>query len=121
MNLKEAKLALDSALSMHAAKVATATQDELCVITDMVKDARKAVSRAIADGADPCPFCKLEPIGMEHPTTRGGVEYQVGCLVCPPVEHSDGTKRRVTARGGTMPHHAVEAWNAGPDFWLKVE
>lgn len=119
-DLQEAKAALSSALTMHAAKAATATQDELRVITDVVRDARKGVSRAITKGANPCPFCKAEPLGMEHPTQRGGVEYQVGCIACPPFLHTDGTKRQVSARGGTMPHHAVDAWNAGADFWIKV-
>ena len=61
------------------------------------------------------------PTGMAHPTGRGGIEYEIGCTTCKTIPHDDGTVRQFRTRGGVMPRHAVEAWNGGPDFWLRAK
>ena len=78
---------------------------------------RDTIAMTIAEGADPCPFCGQVPRGIEHHAKRG-YEYEVGCISCPPFEHTDGTKRKVAARGGVLPRHTVELWNEGPDYWI---
>lgn len=80
---------------------------------------QKELSAMIADGAKACDGCGNVPMGLEHPTKHGGVEYEIGCITCPPFEHTDGTVRECRVRGGMLPRHAVEAWNEGPDMWLK--
>jgi hypothetical protein len=113
MPLKELKAKLADAL---AAARSAPNDRELSVA---VEDLQKAISASITEGAMPCPKCKVMPLGMEHPTGRGGVEFEIGCLTCKPFVHDDGTKRQCRTRGGSMAKHAVEAWNEGPDCWLK--
>ena len=84
-----------------------------------IKALRGELQAVLTEGAQPCPLCGQKPHGMEQPTAKG-VEYEIGCLGCKPFKHKDGTTRRPAVRGGLLPKHAVEAWNAGPDFWLKV-
>lgn len=121
MNLKEAKSSLDKARADYHALADTGTAKARDAASDAVHDAQKALSDAIADGAKPCPFCKVIPHGIEHVAARGraiGVEYEIGCLGCPSFVHTDGTKRMPYVRGGTLPRHAVDAWNEGPDSWM---
>lgn len=85
-----------------------------------VKAQQKALSEAIADGADPCPSCGAKPHGMMQPRAGGeGIEFEIGCLGCGYFLHQDGSARAHGARGGLLPKHTVEAWNSGPDFWKK--
>jgi hypothetical protein len=84
-----------------------------------VKSLQSQLSAAITEGAEACPKCGNAPVGIEHQTIKGA-EYEVGCMSCPPFAHTDGTTRRPAARGGLLPKHTVEAWNAGPDYWVRV-
>lgn len=68
----------------------------------------------------PCPSCGEQPHGMEHQTGRGNPEYEIGCLGCGAFLHSDRTIREHRVRGGLKPEHAVDAWNAGPDYWMTA-
>lgn len=99
--LQALKETLAEALAAYHAVAATSTPDESRWASDAVKAARKALSDAICEGADPCPVCGTAPIGIEQPRGKGGVEYEIGCPVC----------RDVKVRGGMLPKHAVEAWN----------
>jgi len=112
MSISESKKRLEAARSAYH-KAPTREAREL------INVAMKELSSTIADGAEPCPLCGQKPHGMEQPTAKG-VEFEIGCLGCKPIKHTDGTTRRPAVRGGLLPRHAVEAWNAGPDFWLKV-
>ncbi len=80
---------------------------------------QKEFSALIAKGAKPCPGCGQPPMGIEH-QTQYGFSYEVGCIACKRFAHTDGTAREFSARGGTLPKHAVEAWNEGPDYWRKT-
>lgn len=96
---------------------------KLRALHEEVKATHRAVSEAIVEGAKPCPTCGKTPHGIRHEVGRGKmkwVEFEVGCLDCKPFEHMDGTTRRHAARGGLLPRHTVEAWNAGPDLWVQV-
>jgi len=123
MDLKEAKAALATALAGYQALGENRTAAQEREWTAKVRDARAAVSSVITEGAKPCIGCGAAPIGMEQVYARGkskGVEYEIGCLSCPPFVHTDGTGRAFSARGGRMPRHTVEAWNEGPDYWKEV-
>jgi hypothetical protein len=109
----------DDARAAYHEIASTATADELREASMVVEDAQRELSDFIVKGARPCPRCGVMPHGMEQPNTRGGVEYEVGCLGCPAFEHDDGTIREHRVRGGMMPSHAVDAWNAGADYWSK--
>ncbi|MDQ2668031.1 MAG: hypothetical protein M3Z05_18815 [Gemmatimonadota bacterium] len=110
----------DKALEHARSIQETGTQEELRRASEAVEAAQHAMIATITKGADPCPMCKEMPTGMEQPNARGGVEYEVGCSTCPPIQHDDGSTRQPRVRGGMMPSHAVDAWNGGPDFWTKV-
>ena len=116
--LHATKIALHVARGRYAVVVreAPAAEAELCALE--VKRCAEAVSLAITHGCSPCPTCKQHPHGIEQPGRRGTHEYEIGCLACKPFDHTDGTRREPRTRGGMMPAHAVDAWNAGPDFWL---
>lgn len=116
--IKEVKLDLLPALDAARAASVKGTRDEEQAASRVVEALQKELSDVITAGAKPCPRCKNMPHGMEHPTGKGGIEYEVGCIAgCPPFAHDDGTLRIPRVRGGRMPLHAVEAWNGGPDFW----
>lgn len=96
-------------------------KDSTWVKSQAVKTKQAELSAAITEGAQPCPLCKQVPHGIEQPAAGGkSVEYEIGCLGCKPIKHTDGTMRRPAVRGGLLAKHAVEAWNAGPDHWLKT-
>lgn len=94
---------------------------KLADATAEVQRLQAEISSEITRGANKCPDCGNAPIGMQHPKARGAFEFEIGCPVCKPFEHEDGTIRDHRVRGGMMPHHAVEAWNAGPSFWLVTK
>lgn len=114
------KKARDEGLKAYHAAANTASQPALRDLSKVVENAQEALSAAITEGADPCPKCKTAPTGMEQPHSSGGFEYEVGCTKCGQFTHTDGTIRATRVRGGTIPKHAVEAWNAGPDAWQIV-
>lgn len=97
------KADLVTALGAYHAIVHTAPAAEVKAASDTVKAARRALSDAICEGANPCPLCDAAPIGLEQPRGKGGVEYEIGCPSC----------RDTRVRGGMLPRHAVEAWNEG--------
>lgn len=69
-----------------------------------VKTAMAEFAAKMVEGAEPCPKCGAMPHGIEQPRRDGrGCEYEIGCLAC----------KGERVRGGLMPSHAVEAWNAG--------
>lgn len=116
--LKEAKAQLEKARAHYALIAPSANSSELEAQSAVIKSCSEAVSAAITMGCEPCPGCKKLPHGMEQPGKRGSCEYEIGCLACKPFAHTDGTRREHRVRGGLLPSHAVDAWNAGPDFWL---
>ena len=95
------KETLAAALGAYHAIASTTSPDDSREASNAVKAARKAISDAICEGAEPCPTCGTAPIGIEQPRGRGGVEFEIGCPVC----------RDMKVRGGMLPKHAVEAWN----------
>ncbi len=116
--LKEAKAELAKARARYAEIAPSGSSRELEEQSAAIKSCMQAVSAAITSGCEPCPGCKQLPHGMEQPGKRGTFEYEIGCLTCKPFDH-EGTRREHRVRGGLMPSHAVDAWNAGPDFWLQ--
>ena len=108
--LREKKKAYHDSAALMTVADAEVAASEIAALTS-------AHAAEIAVGATPCPFCDKPPTGIEH-QVKSGFEYQIGCLSCPVFVHTDGTTRRVTARGGALPRHAVELWNEGPDYWL---
>lgn len=124
MDIKEAKKALEAAQSHYLAIESAAPAKDRAEASAKVKDARAAIMAAITEGALPCPISGLPPIGMEQPSSSGrGFEYEIGSGFhgVKPFRHSDGSIREPRVRGGLLPKHAVEAWNAGPDYWLKAK
>ncbi len=103
----------------HHALADTMTSKQAADSGAWIVGLQKELSAAIATDADPCPGCGNPPMGIQH-QTPDGFEYEVGCISCPPFEHTDSTVRRFAAKGGTLPRHAVEAWNEGPLCWRKV-
>lgn len=114
---------IETAIAEYSAARETKSALEAETAGQIVKLLRQEFSSTIVEGANPCDSCGQEPIGIEQPLPRprGRVEYEVGCQWCPPVEHTDGTVRQRRVRCGPLPKNAVEAWNAGPDAWLKKE
>lgn len=91
-------------------------------LSDEIRGLVDGLSAAITAGANPCPFCKSPLTGIAHQGKRAGsFEYEVGCIACPPFQHSDGTMRRPAARGGMLARHTVELWNEGPDHWIVAK
>lgn len=115
--LAELQARRDAALTRYRELSATVPADQTREAHNEVEALQKAVSDAIADGALPCPTCGQKPIGIEQPRPPAGVEYEVGCRNCGLFIHHDGSVRDYAARGGTLPRHAVEAWNEGADWW----
>ena len=131
-NLKELKTQLAAAMEIYndAEGTATVAQDRANSI--VVRDLKRAISAALLEGANPCPRCLVEDvdgtttpgsrlIAIEQPTSDGGTTYEIGCSICLPFVHDDGTVRECRVKGGMMPSHAVDAWNGGPDFWKKAK
>lgn len=121
MDISDLKRQIEEARAAYQAIANTAPAADVRAASQKVKAAQAALTAALIDGATPCPHCDEMPHGLEHPTGKGGVEYEVGCLTCKPFLHTDGTWRAHRVRGGLLPKHAVEAWNAGPDYWMKTE
>lgn len=117
--LSETKAQLEVARAKYLEIVHTAPAPEVRAASDVVKSLQGKLSECITAGAKPCPTCEAPPHGMEQPNTRGGVEFEIGCIGCGAFEHTDGSIREHRVRGGMMPSHAVDAWNAGPDFWQR--
>lgn len=103
MTLADLKTAIAESRAAYQAIVHTGTAEQVRAVSQAVKAAQKALSDAIAEGALPCPRCKVPPVGIEQPRggRAGGVEYQVGCPGC-----------GASQRGGLLPKHTVEIWNA---------
>lgn len=101
-----------------------------------VKKVRKDLGEHLAAGADRCPNCGHEVVGMlktpSYFDPRAGVQipavYEIGCVICPPYYvKSDrdfarsgklnGTKgkfvRRSYSARGTSIEQARENWNSG--------
>lgn len=105
-----------SAKKAYEAIVHEGTAAEVREASDAVRKAQKELSDVISHGADPCPTCGQPPMGMVQ-YTEGGPTFEVGCTNCGWFKHTDGTPRDHSGRGGVLPHHTVEAWNMGPDYW----
>jgi hypothetical protein len=119
--LKDIKRALEQATARYHEIANTAPAPECQALHLEIKRLRAALSAAITEGCNPCPFCGKLPHGMEQPNGKRGIEYEIGCIPCPPFKHDDGTMRNVAVRGGLLPQHAVDAWNAGPDHFQKAK
>jgi len=99
-----------------------------------VKALQKELADTISDGANPCPSCGAKPHGMPQSNDRGAL-FEVGCTSCGwfrMVRADDQNEKGLIAgrmqevardhgAQGSMPRHAVEAWNAGPRFWKMKE
>jgi len=109
--------AIEDARARHHKLSQDGRAKESAAVAAEMKAAGKLLVKLITEGADPCPRCAAPPHGMRQPNGRGGFEYEVGCTTCQPFKHVDGTIREFRVRGGLLPRHAVEAWNAGPDYW----
>lgn len=94
--------------------------EEADAASEEVKRLQADLALEISSGAKPCPFCGVRPHGMERHTATGQVDYEIGCLTCPPFKDKHGVIRSVRARGGIIPRQTVEAWNEGPDYWCVV-
>lgn len=121
--IDDVKKELEAALKRYR-EIANGPADAARAASEDVKRLQRELSSAIVTsgaGAMPCQGCGNVPHGIEHQVAERGrleVEYEVGCLVCPPVTHpSDGTLRRRAARA-QRPRVAVEMWNFGPDEWI---
>jgi hypothetical protein len=86
-------------------------------LSNKVRELNDKLIAALTAGALPCPMCGNPVHGMEQPGSRGSVEFEIGCVPCRPFVWTDGTVRNACVRGGLLPRHAVEAWNAGPNQW----
>lgn len=102
---------LVKALGTYHAIVHSAPEAEVRAASNTVRELRRLLSDAICEGADPCPTCGTSPIGLEQPKPKGGVEYELGCPVCPGVK----------VRGSLLPRHAVEAWNEGAQIVAAIK
>ncbi len=118
--IHDIKAARDQHLAHARSIESTGTAAELRAASQEVEAAQKELIAHITEGAKPCPFCKAPPMGMEHPTGKGGFELEIGCMHCPAFKHTDGTLRNVRVVGGMLPKHTVEVWNEGPDFFQIV-
>lgn len=96
---------------------AEATVEQRRAATDRVRELRAELAKMIAEGADPCPLCDSEPIGIEQATDKG-TAFEIGCPTCRPFRSDDGTVRQPRARGFGVPVFAVAEWNKGPSGWL---
>ncbi len=107
----------------HAQKIApTANEAENYAATQAVEKIQQELTDHITDGALPCPFCNMQPVGLEHPQARGST-FEIGCPnpKCVKFEHTDGTTREMRVKGGTSPNHAVDLWNEGPDAFMLFQ
>lgn len=107
---------ITEAKSAYHEIVDTGNRHELAAAAKAVTDLQAELQATLAAGADPCPECAAQPIGLlKRPAIyKGGLlevgpVYEVGCLVC--------DVRR--ARGST-PAQAVESWNAGEHNTTRV-
>ena len=120
--VNELKSKIDALQTDLRSKARTLSPEQRKACGREIRTFQAELGRKIAEGANPCPDCGRLPFGMEQPRPGGGVEFEVGCLTpsCGWFIHTDGTVRGHAARGGLLPHHAVEAWNEGPDAWKKL-
>lgn len=121
MSLAETKAALAKAQLDYNAVAETAAPPVIRKASDVVGTLKKQLIAEITAGAVACPGCGNPPHGLEQPRGTGGVEYEIGCVSCKAFVHTDGTVRLFRVRGGLIPRHAVEGWNAGPDFWQEAK
>lgn len=121
MTITELQTAIAEARAAYQAAADKATKPELFALSRKVSSLQKQLGDLIADGASPCPDCKSKPVGMVQQTDKGR-RFEVGCPQCSGAfKHSDGTMRKHRVKDALMPQHAVEAWNAGPDFWMEAK
>ena len=119
--MENLKKDLADALTHYRSIVHTASIPDVRAASQKVREAQMQIANEIAAGALPCPLCKGPPFGMEQPRLPEGVmtEYEIGCTACPAYVYreKDGTVRATAARGGFLPSHCADAWNAGPSMW----
>lgn len=118
--INEIKKQIDEAQGKYLSLVHTAPGNEVRAASAKVKELQRQLSAEIVKGAKPCPGCDQLPHGLEQPRGKGNAEFEIGCVSgCKPFVHTDGTVRERRVRGGMIPKHAVDAWNEGPDFYVK--
>lgn len=118
--INEIKKQIGEAQEKYLAIVHTASGNEVRKASAKVKELQRQLSAEIVKGAKPCPGCDQLPHGLEQPRGKGNAEFEIGYVSgCKPFVHTDGTVRERRVRGGILPKHAVDAWNEGPDFYLK--
>jgi hypothetical protein len=121
MDINElAKKIADTKAKHHEASQADRGKDARDLAAQ-IKAMQADMSALITKGAAPCPKCQQPPIGIRQPKAGGGFEYEIGCLMCKPFKHSDGSIRQCRVRGGLLPRHAVDAWNEGPSCWIEAK
>lgn len=117
--IKKHKANIAEKKAAYLAIVHTAPAAEVKKASEAVRDAQRELVLHLTEGAEPCPDCGNAPHGMEQNRSDGkGIEFEIGCSYsCSAFLHDDGTIREHRARGA-LPQHAIEVWNAGPDFWM---
>lgn len=118
LDINDLVTAISDARAAYQAVANTASAPEKYELSQKVKALQTELRERLAEGANPCPRCDSPAVGVIHETEHGR-RYEVGCPVCSGAfVHKDGTKRLTRVKDALMPKHAVEAWNAGPDFWM---
>jgi hypothetical protein len=114
-NAADIKAKLEATQRQYHDGVHTLPAAALSVLTETMKELRKALSDCYSAGASPCPDCGNLPHGMER---RPGL-FEVGCLACLPriVLGNGGKLREVRAAQGKTAQDAVANWNG--HRWLR--
>lgn len=121
--IKEIRERMRAVQERHHARGGDGTMKEEREASAELKKLRAEASALVTEGANPCPRCGEMPHGMLQYRGEGKevlTEYEIGCLVCKPFEHKDGTWRSAETRRNPSPTQAVLLWNAGPDMWRVV-
>lgn len=121
--LEDLKAALALAKEEYLSVQSRMPADVARAAHEQVKAAQNALQAAMTAGAAPCPICGTHPAAIEQPSSSGGSEFEIGCpneSCRHPIKHTDGSTRHICVRGGMLPKHAVETWNAGPGYWMKA-
>lgn len=113
MDLSKIQSEFETARQAYQAISNTASREDRRAASDKVRELSKRLQLAIASGANPCPTCGSQAIGMTQPYKVRGVShdgYEVGCPQC--LDH---------AAFGVTPEAAVAAFNAGVESWRNPQ
>lgn len=113
--MKELLQTITDKSAAYEAIASTGTVAEVRAAAQAVKAARQALAAHLSEGAQPCPNCDAQPLGMLRTPSKevpGAWVIEVGCINCPPEPIGDGRVRVMAARGFGAAA-AVDAWNKG--------